>query len=58
LEKLEEKAVSASPVGLNVKHDRTAVVNNKAYLTSCSKSVLYALDSLLDLLGKIISISS
>jgi hypothetical protein len=36
---------------------RSIIVNNKAYVTNSFKSVLYVLNGLLDLSGKIISIS-
>jgi hypothetical protein len=54
---LIKKLLAQSLGDQNVKHNRTAVVNKKAYLTNWFKSLLYVLDSLLNLSGKIISTS-
>jgi hypothetical protein len=59
LVKFYRKSFQRNACGIkNVKHDITAVFNNKAYITNWFKSALYALDTLLDLSAKIISISS
>jgi hypothetical protein len=54
----EERLLTQSLRDQNVKHDTATVGNDKAYLTNWLKSVLYTLDILLDLSGKIISTSS